>query len=300
MNINESAGNRLQKLKGSDYEIMDGEPDIRGWDLQDSTGKDIGTIDDLIFDVQSRKVRYMVVDLDKDYINNKSNDVLIPIGIAELKKSDDEVLLPGVTPEMLASLPAYNNNIDTNMETTIRNVLEGVGTAGVGTYLMNDTDKNTDDFYNHEHFNEDNLFKNRITNTDETTSIPVIEENINVGKRTIETGGKYIKSRIIEKPVEEIINLKEEHAYVERNTVDRSADESDFDAFKEGEIEIKEYAEVPVVAKQARVIEEINIQKNVEERNETIKDTVRKTEVDIEDLKKDSTSSLRGDKETVK
>lgn len=277
MNTNDNKNNRLQKLRGSDYEIVDGEPDIRGWDVQDSTGQDIGTIDELIFDTQSRKVRYMVVDLDKDYINNDSHDVLVPIGLAELEKKDDQVLLPGVTPAMLTSLPEYDDNINADMENSIRTVFGGLGIAGASAIT------NEDDFYNHEHFNEDNLLKNR-TSDSENTTIPIIEEDLNVGKHTFETGGKYIRSRIIERPVEEDINLNEERVFVERNAVDRSADKADFDAFEEGVIEVNEYAEVPVVSKQARVVEEINVGKEVHERNETIKDTVRKTEVDIENL----------------
>ncbi|HEX8313484.1 MAG TPA: PRC-barrel domain-containing protein, partial [Flavisolibacter sp.] len=53
----------LQKLSGSNYEIADGQPDISGWDVRDENGKRIGDIDDLLFDEQSRKVRYLVVDL---------------------------------------------------------------------------------------------------------------------------------------------------------------------------------------------------------------------------------------------
>lgn len=46
---------RLQKLKGSDFEIMDGQPDIYGWDVLDSSGKQLGEVDELIFDYESRK-----------------------------------------------------------------------------------------------------------------------------------------------------------------------------------------------------------------------------------------------------
>ena len=65
--------NRLQKLKGSDYEIADGEPDIQGWDINDSAGNKIGKVDDLIFDTQSRKVRYIVLSPDKDLKLDKKN-----------------------------------------------------------------------------------------------------------------------------------------------------------------------------------------------------------------------------------
>ena len=94
----DNTGKRLQKLKGSDYEIVDGEPDISSWDIKDSAGNKIGKVDDLIFDTQSRKVRYIILSPHKDLKLDKKN-VLVPIGIGELHTKDDDVILPGVTAE---------------------------------------------------------------------------------------------------------------------------------------------------------------------------------------------------------
>ena len=122
------------------------------------------------------------------------------------------------------------------------------------------------------------------TNTDNTDSLKIIEENLQVGKRVVQTGGARIRSRIIERPVEESLRLREEHVNVERTAVNRPATEADLRNFQEGEITITESAEVPVVNKEARVVEEISLNKQVEEREETIRDTVRKTEVDVENF----------------
>ncbi len=132
-----------------------------------------------------------------------------------------------------------------------------------------------------------------ITNdtTDANKSIPIIEENLEVGKRTVQTGGMRLKSRIVERPVEEELRLRKERVYVDRNTVNRPATEADFTAFKEGTVEVTEHAEVPVVSKQARVVEEVSLGKEVNERNETVRDTVRSTEVDVEDITGKSGSS---------
>lgn len=113
-------------------------------------------------------------------------------------------------------------------------------------------------------------------------AIPVIEETMQVGKKVVETGAARLRSRIVEKPVEESIRLREEHIRVERNAVNRPATEADFANFKEGEVEMTERAEIPVVGKEARVVEEVRLGKEVEEREETIHGTVRKTEVDVE------------------
>src|SRR4030095_6922597 len=116
------------------------------------------------------------------------------------------------------------------------------------------------------------------------SSIPVVVENVQIGKREVETGGVRLRSRIVETPVEENLRLREEHVRVERTPVDRPATDADLQNFQEGEIEITEHAEVPVVNKEARVVEEVNLNKDVEERDETVKETVRKTEMDVENL----------------
>ncbi len=124
-----------------------------------------------------------------------------------------------------------------------------------------------------------------VNRTDADQTIKVIEENMEVGKRQVETGGGVrVRSRIIERPVEESIRLREERVTVQRNPVNRPATDADLNTFKEGTIEMTEYAEVPVVSKTATVVEEISVGKEVNERMETVKDTVRKTDVDVEKI----------------
>lgn len=127
--------------------------------------------------------------------------------------------------------------------------------------------------------------------TGETDSVKVVEETLQVGKRVEQTGGVRVRSRIVERPVEESLRLREEHVRVERNAVNRPATEADFATFKEGEIEITESAERAVVGKEARVVEEISLGKEVTEREETVRETVRKTEVDIEQINNPTTNT---------
>ncbi|MBC6609931.1 DUF2382 domain-containing protein [Hymenobacter sp. BT507] len=130
-------------------------------------------------------------------------------------------------------------------------------------------------------------------NTNDQVSAKVIEENLQVGKRVEQTGGARLRSRIIERPVEASVRLREEHVNVDRKPVDRPATEADFAAFKEGNIEVTESAERAVVGKEARVVEEVTLGKEVTEREETIHDTVRKTEVDVENLNKGTANDPR-------
>lgn len=112
--------------------------------------------------------------------------------------------------------------------------------------------------------------------TDDT--IKVIEENIAVGKREVQTGSATVRAKIVEKPVQETLRLREEEIYIKRNPVDRPATAADF---KEGTVTVTETAEQAVVGKDARVVEEIEVGKKAKTRTETINETVRKTEVDV-------------------
>ena len=116
----------------------------------------------------------------------------------------------------------------------------------------------------------------------ETEKIDVVKEDINIGKRQVEDGGIRIRSRVVERPVEENLRLREERVYVRRNPVDRAVTDTDH-AFENTTVEMSQSREVPVVDKTARVVEEISLGKDVEEHDERITDTVRETEVDIDD-----------------
>jgi uncharacterized protein (TIGR02271 family) len=129
-----------------------------------------------------------------------------------------------------------------------------------------------------------NTGRTDLNSTDETRKIPIIEENLEVGKREVQRGGVRLRSRIVERPVEESLRLREESVRVERTPVDRAATSADLSNFKETEIEMTETAEVPVVSKESRVVEEVSLGKEVNERTETISDTVRSTEVDVDNL----------------
>jgi uncharacterized protein (TIGR02271 family) len=129
------------------------------------------------------------------------------------------------------------------------------------------------------------------TTGDAQQKAQVIEENLQVGKRVEQTGGVRLRSRIVEKPVEASVRLREEHVTVQRNPVNRPATDADFQAFKEGEIEVTESAERAVVAKEAHVVEEVSLGKEVTEREQVVHDTVRSTEVDVEQIPGSTTTT---------
>jgi uncharacterized protein (TIGR02271 family) len=113
-------------------------------------------------------------------------------------------------------------------------------------------------------------------------TIPVVEEEVTVGKREVQRGRVRIHSRVVERPVEESVRLRDETVTVERRPVDRPATEADLAAARDKTLEVTEVDEEAVVSKQARVVEEVVVRKDAEEHTETVRETVRRTEVEVD------------------
>jgi uncharacterized protein (TIGR02271 family) len=128
---------------------------------------------------------------------------------------------------------------------------------------------------------------------DKEVTIPIVEEDISIGKREVERGHVRIDSRVTQQPVEESVRLREEKVTVERHPVDRPATEADFAAAGKDVIEMTETAEEPVVSKRARVVEEVVVQKEVTEHTETVRGTERHTDVDVQREPETATETRR-------
>lgn len=122
-------------------------------------------------------------------------------------------------------------------------------------------------------------------------SIPVVEERLSVGKRDISHGRVRVRAYTVEEPVSETVNLQDERVELERRPVDRAAHDSE--DFRDRTLEAEEHREEAVVAKEARVVEEIGLRKVSDSHQETVSDTVRHTEVEVED---DRTNPSRTDR----
>ncbi len=112
--------------------------------------------------------------------------------------------------------------------------------------------------------------------------IPIVEEQLVVGKRDVERGGVRVRSYVTETPVSEQIRLRNEQVNVERRAVDQPLSAAEGDAFRERTIDMTATGEEAVVGKTARVVEEVVVSKTADERTETVSDTVRRTDVEID------------------
>jgi len=110
--------------------------------------------------------------------------------------------------------------------------------------------------------------------------IPVVKEELEVGKRQVERRYR-IRTHVIERPVEEEVRLRDERVIVERRPISGS-ETTGTEGLQEREFEVVERHEEPVVGKRARAVEEVVVRKDATDRTETVRGTVRETKVDVD------------------
>ncbi|WP_347920047.1 YsnF/AvaK domain-containing protein [Paracoccus marcusii] len=137
----------------------------------------------------------------------------------------------------------------------------------------------------------DGSYADTSSKTDDE-SIPIVEEQLRVGKRDTSHGRVRVRAYTVEEPVSETVNLREDRVELERRPVDRAVTDVDT-AFQDRTVEAEEFVEEAVVSKEARVVEEVSLRKTSDTRQETVTDSVRHTEVEIDDERSDTPRTTR-------
>jgi photosynthetic reaction center H subunit len=160
-----------------DFDVADGEPDIRGWDIRTSDGRKIGEVDELLVDTQQMKVRYVELSLDDELArDDEHRHAILPIGTARLDDDEDEVIVNLSTDE-LRTLPPYTrgqltrdqelelvavviksadgNANDSSMRSSSRSSAPSSGSMG----------NQSDDFYGQSYFDDRRPFEGRRAKT---------------------------------------------------------------------------------------------------------------------------------------
>ena len=129
---------------------------------------------------------------------------------------------------------------------------------------------------------------------DDEASVAEVEENVAVGKRKVLSGGVRVTTSVNERPVEETVTLREEQVEVERQPADRKLKPEEAEAaFQEKTVEMLGTSEELEVSKEARVVGEVALGKRVAEREEKVRDKVRRTKVEVEEIKPSSRKTSR-------
>ncbi|MFI5453404.1 PRC-barrel domain-containing protein [Pedobacter sp. UC225_61] len=169
----------LKELSNSDFQIVDGEPNIIGWKVKSETGTYIGEVEELLFDPQTRAVRYLVIDLNDNDLSIDDKRVMIPIGIAHLHTSDDEVVLPNIHLDQYNALPAYEfDKISPETEVYIRTIIGSPAALRIEEKMV---DFDQQQFYAHQHFDTSSFYQ-RGGNPERSTEQRSIHEMIERSK----------------------------------------------------------------------------------------------------------------------
>ena len=191
-----AGASRLGRLSEmDDFQVADGYPDIRGWEVKTADGRTIGKVDDLIADTGAMRVRYVDVELDRTVgemtrdaatPGDQGRHTLLPIGAVRLDDAHDDVLVDGYTVEQVAGMPRYSGqSITPDYERSLHTRIRGdqatgaLGAAAVGTGL-GAAARAVD--YEHDHFDDQRLFASRRdrardrTAADESERLTLSEE----------------------------------------------------------------------------------------------------------------------------
>ena len=128
--------------------------------------------------------------------------------------------------------------------------------------------------------------------TGDPGTIQLSEEQLAIGKRVVNRGGTRIRRFVVETPVEQQVTLHDEQVTLERRPVTDGRPAAD--SFSEKVIEMTATGEEAVVSKTAHVVEEVGLRRQGTERVETVRDTLRKEEVAIEQVPGSAATSVPG------
>ena len=132
---------------------------------------------------------------------------------------------------------------------------------------------------------------NRISETNEREEvIPLAEEQVEIGKRRVDHATR-IRRYVVETPVERQVTLRDETVEIERRRPVEGTSPG-AGAFEERTVEVHTSSEQPEVTKTANIAEEVVVHKTVTDRPETIRETVRKEQVEV--IKDDPVAARRG------
>jgi uncharacterized protein (TIGR02271 family) len=238
--------------KQNEFDLVHTGQDCRGWAAVDQAGNPLGRISEMLIDTDRGMIDSVIID----------NHTRVPAPDIALREG--RVVVRGVV---------HNEQYEQTRQAA--SAARSQNAVGASEANVNQT---------YETMRREPTFVPGVTReaNEAEISLPVIEEELRLGKRTIEAGGARVHTNLRETPIEQSVALREEQVRVERTPVNRPATAADFQTFQEGTIEITEMAEVPVVGKEARVVEEVRIGKEIVEREETVQTTLHKTEVEVE------------------
>lgn len=258
----------LQELFGTESHKTT-EDEIRGWSVLDDTDREIGRVDDLMYDDKTHEVRYAVVNID----NRRK---LIPIGQIDVDDNRRVVRARGFSRDRLLGMRDYDRTTWSDMSERehYREHVPSVKESDKLDYTRNE-------------------FRGQVPRR-----IQLLEEELRIGKRRVKTGEATISKHAVTERVNEKVDLETDRLDINRRPVHRPAEGQ---IMGENEtIRVPLYTEEPVVDKKTFVKEEIEIGTKAEKRTETVSEELRREELDTRDLENKRELTFTGTEPTAK
>lgn len=153
----------LEVFSKSNTKMASGHPNIKEWKIVDHTGQKVGTVYDMLFDTESNVIRYIITNLKNGELLEQDRLVLMPVGMARINDSQNEVVFPNITKDQIKQLPDFLTieHFTQEDEYAVRNALRSPGESVVST---ENTDRSS--FYDHEVFSTDNFYSGSYLSDD--------------------------------------------------------------------------------------------------------------------------------------
>lgn len=266
---------RLSEL--DDFEVADGDPDIRGWDVKSSDGRKLGEVEELLVDLDAMRVRYIEVELDKKELNlREDRRILVPIGTARLDDEHDNVLVSQSSTDLLAA-PQYDRaKFSDDYERSLHGWYGKRGGAGTAaaTAALTGADRYKGDLYDDSKF-----FGKRRTGRENQSYLTRSEEELAVGKRTAKAGEVNVRKSVETEHVREQVPVKREEVSVERRPATASTGREA--SIGKDEIRVPVMEEEVVTQKRAVPKEEIIVKKHATTDSKTVEADLKKERIDV-------------------
>lgn len=172
---------RLDELSTKNISEIDTEYDLRGFVVLDGHKNEIGRVIELLYDIQSKKLRYLVLEITSANEDDNLRQVLAPIGTAELHEDENYLFIPALNSELIYALPDYEKgHVNPGVENMVRLAYAGEDLLAEGSGLTgNDVLNEDEDFYSHLHFDLKKLFgKNKIQAQFQQTLSGVFDDSL--------------------------------------------------------------------------------------------------------------------------
>lgn len=266
-----------------DFEVAEGDPDVRGWEVLAADGRKIGEVDELLVDVSAMKVRYLDVDLEED-VGGEASDrhILIPIGYARLDEEDDRIFVDSLNTTMLGGIPDYTHEpLTRDYETRLRTHYD---TGFTGTAAATGAD-----FYEHDIYDQNRFYGGRreteatednyVGPPEGEARLTLSEEQLRVDRERRQAGEVQIDKHVETRHVEERVPTRHEEVVIERRPATAGMDASP--RIEEDEIRVPVTEERLVVEKRAVPVEEVVVRKRDVIEEETVDAELRRERVDV-------------------